>query len=121
VLKEHLAKWHSGVNPDAELEEIKRNSRSTTTSTRKLPQNSSSTPELERCGRAEFQLHPPTLLSSAMTGLPSVSLPASLPVAYRPHFEFAEPTFSLIKKRSQMAQDLDVYARSVHALSIRDQ
>jgi hypothetical protein len=121
VLKEHLEKWHPGVNPDAELEEIKRNSRSTTTSTRKLPQISSSTPGLERWSRTEFRLHPPTLLSSAMTGLPSVSLPASLPVAYRPQFEFAEPTFSLIEERSQMAQDLDGYARFAHALSIQDQ
>lgn|SRR6266850_1174445 len=139
VLKEHLGKWHPGVNPDAELEEIKHNSRSTTTY---LPQISSSTPELERWGRAEFQLHPPTLLPSAMIGLPSVPPPAFLPVAYRPQFEFAELTsmknkgqiacqfaalnsscartpFPLIEERSRMAQDLDVYARFAHAWSIQ--
>lgn len=137
VLKEHLEKWHPGVNPDTELKEVKRNSRGTTTVTRYPPQISSSTPEVERWGRAEYQLHPPTLLPSAMTRLTSVSLPAFPPVAYPQHFEFAEPTgmkngtqnacqfaapgsscdptpFPPIEERSRMAQDLDVYAHFAH-------
>jgi hypothetical protein len=146
VLKEHLEKWHPGVNPDAELEEVKRSGRSATTVTRYPAQISPSTPELEQLGLAESQLHSPTLPPPAMTGLPSVSLPPFLHVGYRPQLKFTEPTnmknkrqnarqfvalnssyartpFPLIEEHSRVAQDLGVYARAhiqlAHALSIQ--
>ena len=122
VLKEHLEKWHPGVNPDAELEEIKRNGRSTTTITRCLPQISPSTPELEQWGLAEFQLHPPTLPLPAMMGLPSVSLPPFPPVAYRPQPESME-YFPPATEYSRVVQDPGMHARAhirfAHALSIQ--
>jgi hypothetical protein len=130
VLKEHLKRCHPGVNPDVELKKIKQISRSSTTITEYILQDSP-TPELEQRSLAESQLRPPTPPPPAVTELPPLSLPAFSPVPYYSQFEFAEPTgmgsngenasqlalhdscprtLLLAEERSQMVKDLGVYA-----------
>jgi hypothetical protein len=130
VLKEHLKRCHPGVDPDVELMEIKRNSRSATTSTRHPLQDSPPTPELERWGPAESQLRPQTPPPPAVTEVPPLSLSAFPPVACHSQFEFAEPTamvsdeenatqfaphnsyprtLLLIEERSQTVKGLGIY------------
>jgi hypothetical protein len=122
VLKEHLEKWHPGVNPDAELEEVKRSGRSATAITRYPPQISPSTPELEQLGLAESQLNLLTLPPPVEpTNMKNKRQNARQFVAL--NSSYARTPFPLIEEHSRVAQDLGVYARAhirfAHALSIQ--
>jgi hypothetical protein len=99
LFREHLERAHAHVDPDAELEEIKRNSRRATRTATNLLQERVLVPSLEyeRRARAKSQLHPLIIPSHALTKFPPVSPSAFQPVGYDTQSEFAETTIMKIK------------------------
>ena len=94
LLREHLKRRHPDIDPDVELEEVKRNSHRTTTSTTHLPRGSVSPLALEHSGRddVESQLRPPTLSLPPVMNFPYVTpAHASQEVDLDPQPELAEP------------------------------
>jgi hypothetical protein len=96
LFREHLARQHPDVDPDAAVKVVKKDSRRTTSD---QPRDPASTPTKEHI-RVEFHLHPPTPPLPAMSNLPPVSPPAIPFVAYDPWFNFTvkEPTFTKRKR-----------------------
>ena len=126
LLRDHLKRRHPDIDPDVELEEVKRNSHRTTTSTTHLPREWVSPPSLEHSGRdnVESQLRPPTFSLLPVTNFPPVFPHAFQEVDHDPQPELAEPTIMKSKhedarhlealnstgKGSQMGKDSDDFA-----------
>jgi len=106
LFREHLERQHHDIDPDAELEEIKRNSCRATMTATNLLQERIAPPTLEhdRRGHAESQLHPLTISPRALTKRPPVSSSA---FQYRndPQPESAETTIMNSKREDVRQSD----------------
>jgi hypothetical protein len=110
LLRDHLERQHPDVDPDAVVEAIKRiGCWATIPTVTAYPPISSPTREPDRRVRIESQLHPLAVIPppSVVTELPSISLPAFLPVSYDPHCEFIEPT--ILKSKRGNARQFEVH------------
>ena len=107
LLREHLKRRHPDIDPDVELEDVKRNSHRTTTSTTHLPREWVSPPSLEHSGRdnVESQLRPPTFSLPPVTNFPPVFPYAFQDMDHDPQPELAEPT--IMKSKRETAQQLE--------------
>jgi hypothetical protein len=107
LLRDHLEIQHPDVDPDAVVEVIKRNGcRATIPTVTAYQLVSSPTREHDHRVRVESQPHPLIPPPSVVTELPSISLPAFLPVSYDPHCEFTEPT--ILKSKRGNARQFEV-------------
>jgi len=107
LLREHLERCHPDIDPDVELEEVKRNSHRATTSTTHLPRECVLPPTLAHSGRGDVvsQLRPSTLSLPPVTNFPPVSPHTFQKVDHDPQPELVEST--ILKSKREDARQLE--------------